>query len=171
MSFNIPDVLAVLMPNALTVIIQLCATGILFFALYKLLWKPVKKIMDTRSEYEQSRLNEAQKLKEESEKLNKEAQEKLDNAAIEAQNIVNNAQGEAVKVRETLIEEGRQRSQQLIADAQENITLQKNKMLEDMHEEIVNVAISAAEKMLQTKLDSDSDKESIEGFIKEVTNK
>ncbi len=171
MNFELPNIIEQLMPNPLTALVQLLATGILFFALYRLLWKPVKKIMDTRTEYEQSRLKEAQRLKDENERLAKEAQTILDNASAQAQEIVNAAQSEASKVKDHLIEEGRQKSQQIVAEAQANIVLQKNKLLEDMHEEIVNVALSAAEKMLQTKLDSQEDKNSIEEFIKEVSNR
>ena len=60
---------------------------------------------------------------------------------------------------------------EFIDEAQNNIALQKNKMLDEMHGEIVDVALSAAEKILQSKLDSKNDKESIDEFIKEVTNK
>ncbi len=164
------DILGNLLPNIITVLTQLAATGILCFLMYKLAWKPVKQILDQRSTYEQKRLTEAENLRIENEKLNAEAKAKIDEAAETAQTIVNNAQAEGNRLKDNLIEEGKQKSQQLVADAQYNMTLQKNKMLEDMHEEIVNVAISAAEKMLQAKLDSEADKESIEGFIKEVTN-
>jgi len=170
MTINI-DVLKQLMPNPLTVIAQLLATAILFTLMTVLVWKPVKKILDTRREYEQSRLTDAQKLKEENEELNAQAKQQIDEAALEAQKLVTKAQMEGSRLKENLIEEGKQKSQQLVEEAQHNITLQKNKMLEDMHEEIVDIAMSAAEKMLQQKLNSESDKQSIETFIKEVTNK
>ena len=44
-------------------------------------------------------------------------------------------------------------------------------MLDEMHGEIVNVAMTAAEKLLQSKLDSKDDKQSVDEFIKELTNK
>ncbi|MBR4422532.1 MAG: ATP synthase F0 subunit B, partial [Erysipelotrichaceae bacterium] len=57
---QIVDILSQLIPNVWTVITQLCATAVLFFLMYKLAWKPVKKILDARSEYEQARLSEAE---------------------------------------------------------------------------------------------------------------
>ena len=167
MSIDI-DVFSQLMPNVLTILTQLCATGVLFFLMYKLAWKPVKKILDTRSEYEQSRLEKADALKKEYEQKSREADTQIENATIEAQNIIQNAQAEGQRLKDNLVDEGKQKSQQLIEDAQNNIALQKNKMIEDMHEEVVNIALSAAEKMLQQKLDSEEDHESIENFIKEV---
>ena len=165
------NVLGQLLPNPLTMLAQLCATAILFFLMYKLAYKPVKKIMDKRSEYEQDKLAKADSLKKEYEDLHSKAEKEISDARAQAQEIINKAQDEGNRVKNNLIDEGKQKSQQIIDDAQNNIALQKNKMLDEMHGEIVNVAITAAEKLLQTKLDDKNDSESIDEFIKEVTNK
>ena len=165
------DILGQLIPNPLTMVVQLCATAVLVFLMYKLAYKPVKKILDTRSEYEQSRLTDADKLKKEYEDLHAKAEQEIIDAKAQAKQIISDAQDEGNRVKTNLIDEGKAKSQQIIDDAQNNITLQKNKMLDEMHGEIVDVALSAAEKILQSKLDSKNDKESIDEFIKEVTNK
>lgn len=165
------DILGQLIPNPLTMIVQLCATAVLVFLMYKLAYKPIKAIMDTRSEYEQSRLTDADKLKKEYEDLHAKAEKEVNDAKTKAKQIVTEAQDEGNRVKTNLIDEGKAKSQQIIDDAQNNIALQKNKMLDEMHGEIVDVALSAAEKILQTKLDSKDDKDSINEFIKEVTNK
>lgn len=165
------DILGQLIPNPLTMVVQLCATALLVFLMYKLAYKPVKRIIDTRSEYEQSRLTDADKLKKEYEDLHEKAEKEINDAKVKAKQIIADAQDEGSRVKNNLIDEGKQKSQQIIDDAQNNIALQKNKMLDEMHGEIVDVALSAAEKILQTKLDSKDDKDSINEFIKEVTNK
>ena len=165
------DILGQLIPNPLTMIVQLCATAVLVFLMYKLAYKPVKNILDKRSEYEQSRLTDADDLKKKYEDLHAEAEKEVNDAKVKAKQIVAEAQDEGNRVKNNLIDEGKQKSQQIIDEAQNNITLQKNKMLDEMHGEIVDVALSAAEKILQSKLDSKNDKESIDEFIKEVTNK
>lgn len=165
------DILGQLIPNPLTMIVQLCATAVLFFLMYKLAYKPIKKIIDTRSEYEQNRLSKADALKKQYEDLHAEAEKQINDAKVEAQEIISKAQDEGNRVKNNLIEEGKLKSQQIIDDAQNNIALQKNKMLDEMHGEIVDVALTAAEKLLQSKLDEKNDKDSINEFIKEVTNK
>ena len=165
------DVLGQLLPNPLTMLAQLCATAVLFFLMYKLAYKPIKKILDARSEYEQSRLTDADSLKKKYEDLHAEAEKQINDAKAEARQIINNAQDEGNRLKNNLIDEGKQKSQQIIDEAQNNIALQKNKMLDEMHGEIVNVALTAAEKLLQSKLDAKNDKDSINEFIKEVTNK
>ena len=56
---QIVDILNQLVPNVWTALTQLCASAVLFFVLYKLGYKPVRKILDTRSEYEQNKLAQA----------------------------------------------------------------------------------------------------------------
>ncbi|HPW53168.1 MAG TPA: ATP synthase F0 subunit B, partial [Erysipelotrichaceae bacterium] len=134
---RIPDILQLLMPNILTVATQLLSTAILFTLMYLLLWKPVKRILDKRSDYEQSRLTDADALIEETEMLNQKANTHLEEAKYKAQETIRKAQEEGLRLKNNLVEEGKQKSQQLVEEAQYNITLQKNKMLEDMHQEIV----------------------------------
>ena len=95
----------------------------------------------------------------------------INNAKAEAKEIIAKAQDEGNRVKNNLIDEGKQKSQAIIDDAQNNIAMQKAKMLDEMHGEIVDVALTAAEKLLQSKIDSKNDKDSVNEFIKEVTNK
>ena len=139
--------------------------------MYKLLWKPVQSILETRSKYEQSRLTEADRLKNENEQLNQQAQQHIDEAKKQAQQTLLKAQQEADQIKNDLIEQGKQRSKQIVDEATLNMNLQKEKMLEDMHRQMVDVALSATEKMLETKVDSQTDIEQIENFVKEVEAK
>ena len=82
------DVLSQLMPNIFTVITQLCATAVLFLLMYKLAWQPVKKILDARSEYEEKRLTDAEALKNKNEQLNAEASQQIEEANVQAQQII-----------------------------------------------------------------------------------
>ncbi len=167
---EIIDILQLLIPNVWTAISQLCASAVLFFLMYKLAYKPVKNILDKRSEFEQAKLDEASTLKEETEKLNKEAKEMISSANKTAETIVKEAKEEGEEIKQELIEEGRQQTKQMMENAQRDIEQQKDKMYEEMHDEMVKAALSATEKLLETKLDGKKEKENIDSFIKEVIN-
>lgn len=171
MKIEITDLMEQLWPNPLTVLTQLAATAVLFILMYKLLWKPVQNILNTRSQYEQQKLTDAEKLKDENEQLNQQAHQFIDEAKKTAQQTILAAQQEGSKIKNSLIEQGKQQSQQIVDEAVTNMNLQKEKMLEDMHRQMVDVALSATEKMLQTKVDSQTDIECIDNFIKEVEAK
>ena len=168
---QIVDILALLVPNIWTAITQLCATAVLFFALYKLAYKPVKKIMDARSEYEQNRLAEADALKKENEEMKKQMEAELAKADDKAREVIEEARQEGNRIKEVLEQEGKEKSEQMMAEAREDIEQQRSKMLSEMHEEIVNVAMTATEKLLNDKLNKKTDRKAVDEFIKEVTEK
>ena len=168
---QLPDVFGLLFPNVWTVISQLCATAVLFFLMYKLAYKPVKKILDTRSEYEQSRISEADALKEENTRLNEEAKQSILDANKSAEEIVASAREEAEIIKKELVEQGKEHSRQMMENVQKEIEVQRSKMLQDLHAEIVDATISATEKMLKVKIENQEDKDNIDTFVKEVINK
>ena len=168
---QIVDILELLVPDVWTAITQLCATAILFFLMYKLAWKPVKKILDERSKFEQQKLSEAAALKEENEKTAKEAKNIISDANRDAEMIVKEAREEGQNLKNELIEEGKRQSAQLLENAKHDMEMQKARMMEEMRSEIVDTAIAAAEKVLQNNVDPDAERQSINSFVKEVISK
>lgn len=168
---QIIDILGQLVPNVWTALTQLCATAVLFFLMYKLAWKPVKKILDARSEYESSRLSEADRLREESEALNAQAKASIDEAQQQAQQILDDARVAGDQLKEQIEQEGRKQVEKMRADAEKDIEKQRGKMLDQMQEEIVDTAVAVAEKILQSKVDAKQDKDNIDTFVKEVIKK
>lgn len=168
---QIVDILKLLVPNVWTSITQLCATAILFFALYKLGYKPVRKILDTRSEYEQRKLAEAEALKKENEELKKKMEEELAQAEERANRAIERARQEGNRLKDELVNEGREKTEQMLANAKADIAFERNRMLDEVQREIVDATISATEKMLSERIDEETDKRIIDGFIKEITKK
>ncbi len=168
---QIIDILGQLVPNVWTALTQLCATAVLFFLMYKLAWKPVKKILDARSEYESNRLTEADRLREENEKLNEEARASIEEAQKEAQQILDEAREAGDQLKEQIAQEGHKQVEKMRKDAEKDIEKQRNKMLDQMQEEIVDTAVAVAEKILQSKVDAKQDRDNIDTFIKEVIKK
>ena len=165
------DVLGQLMPNPLTLVTQLLATFLLFVLMKKFAWEPAKKILAERAEYQQKLLTEAEDLKKENEGLRRQLEQSLEEADRKAQETIQQAQVEGEKLKNELVNEGKMRSKQLVEEAQQNAQQQKEKLLDEMHQEIVDVAMGAAEKMLSGKLDKKKDQQLIDSFIKEVANK
>jgi len=168
---QIVDILELLIPDVWTAITQLCATAVLFYLMYKLAWKPVKKILDERSRFEQEKLSEAAALKEENEKISKQAKDIISDANRDAEMIVKEAREEGQTLKNELIAEGKKQSAQLLENAKHDMEMQKAKMMEEMRSEIVDTAIAAAEKVLQNNVDPDAERQSINSFVKEVISK
>ena len=168
---QIVDILELLVPDVWTSITQLCATAVLFFLMYKLAWKPVKKILDERSAFEQKKLTEARELQEENEKIKQQAKDIISEANRSAEAIDNYAREEALIARNELIQDGKKEAEQLLENAKREAKLQQDKLMEDMRSQIVDSAIMAAEKILENNIDSESEKHSVDSFVREVINK
>ncbi|MBQ2232521.1 MAG: ATP synthase F0 subunit B, partial [Erysipelotrichaceae bacterium] len=117
------------------------------------------------------KLSEAAALKEENEKIHEQAKDIISDANRSAEAIVKDARDEGQTIKNELIEEGKKQSAQLLENARHDMELQRTKMMEEMRSEIVDTAITAAEKVLESKIDSDAEKQSINSFVKEVINK
>ena len=168
---KIVDILELLIPDVWTAAAQLCATALLFFLMYKLAWKPVKKILDERSRFEQQKLAEAAALKEENEKISLQAKDIISDANRSAEAIVKEAKEEGEVLKNRLIDEGRKQSDQIIENARREAEIEKARKMEELRTQIVNTAISAAEKVIQDEIDPEVERKSLSSFIKEVISK
>lgn len=161
------DILEQLMPNVLTVVTQLCASGLLCFLMYKLGYKPVKKILDARKEFENQTLEKAIKLKEENETINNQKQEIISEAKKEAQTIVDNAKLEGEKVKDNLINEAKSKAKQILNEANGIVDAERNKMLKQTKADIVDMVIETSEKLLNKELSKDVTND-VDAFLRDL---
>lgn len=162
------DVLNKLFPSPLTLLAQLCATGILFFFVRKWLWNPIREYLNKRSEYMQSELTEAEMKKKEAEQLFSAADKELKAAGATAREIVERGKIEGKQERENIVLEAQKEAEMKLESARKQIDKEKQQMREAVHREIVEVAFDASEKLLNEKLDEQKDRQILEQFIREV---
>ncbi len=167
MELNV-DIAGQLFPNPITMIVQLCATAVLLYFVRKLLWGPAKAYLAKRSDAMQIQLSNAQKLEEESVALKNEALSHIKEAKKEAKTIIEYGKEEGTRVREDLINEGKKEADYKLENARLEIEHEKRALRQEVQKEIVDVAIMAAEKLLEEKMDDKKDVESIKRFVKEV---
>ena len=168
---KIVDILELLIPDVWTALAQLCATALLFFLMYKLAWKPVSRILNERSRFEQQKLVEAAALKEENEKIHEQAKDIISDANRSAEAIVKEAKEEGEVLKNRMIEEGKRQSDQLIENARREAEVEKARKMEELRTQIVDTAISAAEKIIQDEIDPEVERKSLSSFVKEVISK
>ena len=162
------DILGSLVPNPITMLVQLLSTLVLLLAFKKYLWGPVSKFLDKRAEIAQKALTEADHAKENAQAMKEQAQQQLQDASNKAQKIIDYSENEAKKIREVLLTQAQSQAKQKIEQADQQIELQRKQMKMGIHKEIVDVAMLASERLMRTKIDEAFDRESIEAFIKEV---
>ncbi|MGN1404939.1 MAG: F0F1 ATP synthase subunit B [Erysipelotrichaceae bacterium] len=162
------DVQGSLMPNLYTMIVQLCATLIIFLCIKKWLWKPVKNILAKRADAMQASLDSAFEQNEEA-RVNLEASKKeLNDAKESSREIIDAARQEAVNLKNEIVSDAKRQAQAKLDQADEKIAKAKADAQSDLHDEMVSVAMAAVSKLLDEKATTKDDEEAIDKYIKEV---
>lgn len=140
---------------------------VLFVLLRIFLYKPVLKMLDERSKRTKDAMELAEATKQEYEQAKVEVQKQIEKGRQEVQAIIN----QAIQVGERLKEESRQeatkQAQVIIDRTRAELEAERDKIVEDLRREFVNISISAAQKVIKETLDKEKHRKLIEETLQE----
>lgn len=151
-------------------VIQLLATGLMVLIVYKLLYNPMKKFLATRASFIKNNIDSAKLSNEQATIAMKQAEEAIVNSKVEAQAIVKSATEDSLKAREALLAEAQRQAAELRSRADEEIEESKAKALDEIHQEIVTVAMAASRQVLGREINDKDNARFVDEFIKEAKN-
>ncbi|MBF1088791.1 MAG: ATP synthase F0 subunit B [Solobacterium sp.] len=157
-----------LFPNGLTVLTQLCSTLVLFLIAKYFLWASVKSFLDARAEKMQEELALSQKAKEEALADRKVALEQLNTASTKSEEIVSAAIQQAKQEKKQILAQADKEAAAVKQRAQEQIEAERREMYTSMKKEMVDVAFSAAGKLIGEQEAEKVDRQAIDAFVKET---
>ncbi len=148
---------------------MLVGFGILFFILAKFAWPIVMKAINSREEKIESQLAEAERVRNDMKNLKSEHHALLVQAKEERDQIL----ADARKIREKLYEETKEtanrEAQVIIAEAKNAIHFEKMKAMTDIKNEIANMSIEIAEKILRNELsEKEKQEELANNLLKDI---
>ena len=164
------DILSQLIPNPITMVVQLCSTLVLFLLMKKFLWTSVQNFLGKRADKMQSDLEESEALKKASSVDREKASQELGEASNKSQQIVDAAIKEAKAQKDAILQEAQKEAQNTMQKAEDRINKQKIEMVASMQKEMVDIAMAATEKLIGSKSDAQMDKEAVDSFVKEATS-
>ena len=126
---------------------------VLLLILWKAAWKPIVEALDTRAEKVRGDIAQAEKAREEAEKLLLEHKELMAKAKEEAEGIVARGREEAEKTKNDILEKASTESKDLAERAKREISLAKDQALADLKNEIVTLSTDIANKIISKNLD------------------
>lgn len=150
------------------VLIQGLAVFLLFLFLSYVLIEPVKKVIADRQAKIKGDLDSAAKDKADAAKLKAEYDEKIKQADDEAEEILTAARKKAVKNEENIVAEAKEEAARIINRASHEAELEKNKVKDEVKQEIIGVATVMAGKLVEGNLDESKQAELIEATLKEM---
>lgn len=125
---------------------------IVVFILRKFAWNPIIEALDQRAEKIHGDLDKAEKAKADAESLLANYKQKIDSAKDEALKIVNEANSDAVNLKNKLLQETQAEIKNLKEQAKKDIELSKLKAVQELHEHVVGLSVSIAGQILEKKL-------------------
>lgn len=155
--------------NVWEIVLYIVNIVILFFFLRWLLYKPISKFLNNRTDSIQKQLNEAAKKQADAEQLKANYDAMMKDADKRAADIISMGKKVADEQAKQIISEAEQQSQELRDRADKYIEEQKKRAVLEMREHITDIAIQIAEKILERSVSYDDNKPIIDDFFRKVS--
>ena len=157
-----------LLPNIWAFLVQLIAFVLLLIAVIFLAYKPVKKFLEKRSEMLEEEVKTTHENKKISEEKRVEMISNLANAKAEATKIINDATKEATIAKDKILSDANDERRQLKEKTMNEISLEKEKAMKELKDQIVDVAFEASSKILEREVNSLDNKKIVDNFVEDL---
>lgn len=143
---------------------------LLLFLLKKLAWQPILTALDDREKNIKSAIERAEKAKEDAEKTLEENKKALQNAEVESDRIIKEGKEYAQKMKDEIVEKAHTEAKKMTENAKHEIEQEKQRALMALRDEVAELAVKGAEKIIRTNLDAEKQKAVIEGMLEDITS-
>ncbi|MDQ6712606.1 MAG: F0F1 ATP synthase subunit B [Candidatus Dormibacteraeota bacterium] len=154
-------------PN-LTLLIQDIAFFLLLFLIARYLYRPIMQVLEARTKRIQDGLRAADEAKRDREAADKEYQLRMEAARREGQALLDRIAKQGEDLRKELESKARGQAEGLIARARAEIQQEREKAVQDLREQVADLAVLAASRIIGESLDAKKHRELIERTIEEA---
>ena len=151
-----------------TALFVLLNTLAVFFVAKKFLFKPVKKMIDDRQKEIDDMFAAAEEAKAGAEAMEQEYKEKLSQATETGERIVREAVARGQSREEEIIRQANEEAAAILDKAAADIELEKKKAINDAKDEISELAMAIAEKVVEREFGESDQSALISSFIDEL---
>ncbi|MBH49482.1 MAG: ATP synthase F0 subunit B [Candidatus Marinimicrobia bacterium] len=141
---------------------------VLLFVLAKFAWKPLLKMLKEREELIRSSLEDAEKAQVELARLNAEGEDIVNRARSEAQTILSEGKTAAAKLKEETLLSAKEQAYSIIAEAENQIKIEKEKAISEIKTEVVELSLSITEKLITKNISKEDNKVIIEESLRNI---
>ena len=141
---------------------------VLLFFLGKFAWAPILGAVEAREKGIQGALDEAARHNEEAASLLEEHREQLADARRQANELIAEGKAAGEGVRRDMEEKARAEGQAIIERAKAEIERERDAALEALRRESVELALAAASRLMQERLDHKKDRELVVRYLNEL---
>jgi F-type H+-transporting ATPase subunit b len=144
---------------------------ILFVLLSFVLYKPVLKMLDERQARIKEGMDQTEKIRLQTSKAEEDLKLQLETARKDGQNIIAQAEQIGERLKNEARDEARKEAASLIEKAQVEIKQEREKDIKELRQQFADIAILAAEKVINESLDKAKHRKVIEEVLKDTAFK
>lgn len=154
--------------NLPSLLIQLLNFLLLLLLLRRLLYKPVLRRLEQRSQRIRNDLDEARRLREEAERDRLEYRTQLERARDEARAVLEEANQVSERIREQALLDAEGQSARLLERAREGIARERDLAITELRREVADLAIAAASRVVRRALDTPAQRQLVREVLAEL---
>ena len=144
------------------------AVFFLFLAMSYLLFNPARKLLKDRQERIRKEIEDAKEDKESAAALKAEYEGRLKEIDKEAEAILSEARQKALKNETKILDEAKAEASRIIKRAKDEAELEKRHAMDDMKQEMVQIASLMAQKVVAASIDTQIQDTLVEETLKEM---
>ncbi len=151
---------------------QMAILIVLIFLLKKFAWKPILDSLNSREEGIKNALDSAEKARKEMQNLNADNEKLLQEARLQRDSMLKEARELKERIVTEASSEAQEKADKIVAQAQVTIQNEKNAALADIKNQVAELSIQIAEKVIRKELSSSEQQyRLVEDMLEDVTLK
>ena len=151
--------------NFFTMIFAWINLLILYLVLRKILFHPIKNMIDSRQKEIDDMYEDAEKDRDAAKEMRESYEQKLESATEESEEILRSAQRRALLREEVILKQAEEEARRTRERAEEQIALEKRQAMNDIKDEVSVIAIQIAEAVVARDVKADEHEKLIDDFI------
>ena len=136
--------------------------------LTKFAWRPLLLALESRQQNIQQALDDAEKAKQELERLNQESAQIIRQARVEADQIVAMSRSDAERLREEMRQKARAEADGIVKSAERQIQLETARAIQQIRHEAADLSVAIASKLIQRNLTKEDNEKLIDEALKQL---
>ena len=141
---------------------------VLLALLAKFAWRPLLQALESRQERIRKSLEDAERARQELERLQQESAKMMQQARIEAESIVTQTRADAERLREELKQKAKDEADNILRNAQQQIQLQTRQAIQQIRHEVADIAVLLASKLIERNIAKEDNARLIDDTLKQI---
>jgi F-type H+-transporting ATPase subunit b len=141
---------------------------VLVALLAKFAWRPLLQALDNRQQAIRKSLDDADRAKQELERLHQESAKIVAQARVEAESIISRSRADAERLREEMKQAARTEAATIVRNAERQIQLETEHARQQIRREAVDLSVMIASKLIRRNISKEDNERLIDEALKQL---